>query len=122
MSAVIAPEQPQGTTQAKIELLSFQQSPATAGWAVTEPVVDADTIGELRARVAELAHAGRGGARNLLDDRRIAGLAAAPAVPGMNMFESTIRLRNLSVDGAWPHARYGRGWRVCSLSGFSDCG
>ena len=63
-----------------MELLSFQQSVATAGWAVTEPVVDSGTVAELRRCVAALPHTGRGGARNLLDDAHIAGLASAPTL------------------------------------------
>jgi hypothetical protein len=51
-----------------MELLSFQQSIATAGWAVTDPVMDARTIAEWRDCVAPLAQTGRGGARNLLDE------------------------------------------------------
>ena len=63
-----------------MELLSFQQALAKNGWAVTEPMVDAPTIAELRACVAPLAQSGRGGARNLLDEPRLAALAAAPAL------------------------------------------
>jgi ectoine hydroxylase-related dioxygenase (phytanoyl-CoA dioxygenase family) len=63
-----------------MELPSFQQAIATNGWAVTGPLVDAAFIGALRAVVAPLAQAGRGGARNLLDDPRIASLAAHPTL------------------------------------------
>ena len=63
-----------------MELLSFQQSIATAGWAVTDPVVDARAIAELRDCVAPFAEVRRGGARNLLDDPQIAALAAAPSL------------------------------------------
>jgi ectoine hydroxylase-related dioxygenase (phytanoyl-CoA dioxygenase family) len=63
-----------------MKLLSFQQSIGAAGWAVTEPVVDTPTITELRECVAPLAQAGRGGARNLLDEPRIATLAASTAL------------------------------------------
>ena len=61
-----------------MKLLSFQQSIATAGWAVTEPILDAASIAELRDCVSTHARTGRGGARNLLDDLRIATLAASP--------------------------------------------
>jgi ectoine hydroxylase-related dioxygenase (phytanoyl-CoA dioxygenase family) len=70
----------QQTSRATMELLSFQRSVATAGWAVTEPVVDSDTVTELRKCVAALPQTGRGGARNLLDDGHIAGLASAPTL------------------------------------------
>ena len=63
-------------------LLSFQQSIATDGWAVTDPVVDSATIIALRDRVAAFARAGRGGARNLLDDPSISALAAGPTLRG----------------------------------------
>lgn len=63
-----------------MQLLSFQQSIAAVGWAVTEPVVDAEVIAELRECVRPLAQSGRGGARNLLDEPRIASLAASPAL------------------------------------------
>ncbi len=63
-----------------MELLSFQRSIATTGWAVTDRVVDSRAIAELRDCVAPFAQTGRGGARNLLDDSRIAALAAAPAL------------------------------------------
>jgi ectoine hydroxylase-related dioxygenase (phytanoyl-CoA dioxygenase family) len=63
-----------------MELLSFQQSIATAGWGVTGPVVDSATIRVLRDRVAAVAQIGRGGARNLLDDPDLAALAAAPTL------------------------------------------
>jgi ectoine hydroxylase-related dioxygenase (phytanoyl-CoA dioxygenase family) len=63
-----------------MDLVSFQQAIATAGWAITEPVVGAPTIAELRDCVALLAKAGRGGARNLLDVPRIAAVAVSPPV------------------------------------------
>jgi len=62
------------------ELLAFQESVATAGWAVTDPVVDSATIAELRDCVAPLVQSGRGGARNLLDEPRIATLATSPTL------------------------------------------
>jgi hypothetical protein len=61
-------------------LPSFQQSIATHGWAVTGPLFSAAAIAELRAAIAPLAEAGRGGARNLLDEPRIAALAGHPTV------------------------------------------
>ena len=70
----------QQRTLAAMDLLSFQQAIATAGWAVTEPVVDVSAIAELRQSVGPFAQAGRGGARNLLDEPRIAGLAVSPAL------------------------------------------
>ena len=63
-----------------MEPISFQRSVDIAGWAVTEPVVGSDVVAELRDSVAVQAHAGRGGARNLLDDPRIAALAASPTM------------------------------------------
>jgi ectoine hydroxylase-related dioxygenase (phytanoyl-CoA dioxygenase family) len=63
-----------------MELLAFERSIATAGWAVTHRVADANAIAELRDCLAPLAQAGRGGARNLLDEPRIAALAAAPTL------------------------------------------
>lgn len=62
-----------------MELHSFQQSIATAGWAVTDPIIDSGMIAELRDAMYAHAHSGRGGARNLLDDPRVASLAASPA-------------------------------------------
>lgn len=64
--------------QAHTEPLPFEQAIAANGWAVTGPIVDASTVSELRACLAPLARAGRGGARNLLDEPRIAALASAP--------------------------------------------
>jgi ectoine hydroxylase-related dioxygenase (phytanoyl-CoA dioxygenase family) len=63
-----------------IRLTLFQQSIATHGWAVTGPVVDNRLVTALRHRVAALARAGRGGARNLLDDPAICSLAASPTL------------------------------------------
>jgi len=63
-----------------MEPLSFQQSIAAAGWAVTEPTVDSAEIARLRECVAAHARSGRGGARNLLDDPHVATLAASPAL------------------------------------------
>ena len=63
-----------------MELLSFQQSISTSGWAVTEPILDSAMIAELRDCVADFAQAGRGGARNLLDDSRIRAVAATAAL------------------------------------------
>ena len=62
-----------------MELHTFQQSIATAGWAVADPVIDSGVIAELRDAMSAHAHSGRGGARNLLDDPRVASLAASPA-------------------------------------------
>jgi ectoine hydroxylase-related dioxygenase (phytanoyl-CoA dioxygenase family) len=61
-------------------LPSFQQAIATTGWAVTAPLFDAAAIAELRAFIDPLAQAGRGGARNLLDEPRIAALALHPTL------------------------------------------
>jgi ectoine hydroxylase-related dioxygenase (phytanoyl-CoA dioxygenase family) len=63
-----------------MDLLSFRHSIAAAGWAVTDPVFDSATVAELRDCVAPFAQGSRGGARNLLDDPRIAALAATPAL------------------------------------------
>lgn len=91
-----------------MELLCFQQSIATAGWAVTDPVVDSRTIAELRDRVAPFARPGRGGARNLLDDSRIAALAAAPtlrrfacAVLGESCFAVRALFFDKTPDANW---------------------
>ena len=63
-----------------MDLLSFRRSIDTAGWAVTDPVLDSATIAALRDCVAPFAQASRGGARNLLDDPRIATLASTPTL------------------------------------------
>jgi ectoine hydroxylase-related dioxygenase (phytanoyl-CoA dioxygenase family) len=63
-----------------VEPLLFQQAIATRGWAVTDPVADSTTVTALRERVASFAQAGRGGARNLLDDPAIRALAAGPTL------------------------------------------
>lgn len=63
-----------------MELLSFQRSIDTSGWAVTDPVLDSATIAALRDCVAPFAQSRRGGARNLLDDARIAALAMTPTL------------------------------------------
>jgi ectoine hydroxylase-related dioxygenase (phytanoyl-CoA dioxygenase family) len=84
-----------------MELLSFQHSIATAGWAVTQPVLDPETIVALRACVASLAHTGRGGARNLLDDAQIAALAATPQLRRFScavLGESCFAVRALFFD------------------------
>lgn len=65
------------------ELRSFEQAIATSGWAVTAPLFDAATIAELCAAMDPLVQAGRGGARNLLDEPRIAALAAHPTLRGL---------------------------------------
>src|SRR5689334_19438691 len=70
----------QHTPRAPMELVSFQQAIATSGWAITAPVFDATVIAKLRASIAPVAKAGRGGARNLLDEPHIAALAADPAL------------------------------------------
>jgi ectoine hydroxylase-related dioxygenase (phytanoyl-CoA dioxygenase family) len=70
----------QRISHAGMELLSFQQSIATTGWAITDPLIDPGAVAELRDRVATHANAGRGGARNLLDDPAIRALAALPAL------------------------------------------
>lgn len=70
----------QSTSPVTMELLPFQQAITTNGWAVTEPVIDAPTIATLRDSVAPLARSGRGGVRNLLDEPRIAALAASPTI------------------------------------------
>jgi ectoine hydroxylase-related dioxygenase (phytanoyl-CoA dioxygenase family) len=91
-----------------MERLSFQQLIATAGWAVTGPVIDATSVADLRACVAALAHAGRGGARNLLDDAHIGGLAAAPtlrqfacAVLGESCFAVRALFFDKTPDANW---------------------
>jgi len=91
-----------------MELLSFQQSIATAGWAVTQPVVEPETIVALRARVAALTETGRGGARNLLDDAQIAALAATPqlrqfacAILGESCFAVRALFFDKTPDANW---------------------
>jgi hypothetical protein len=91
-----------------VALLSFQESIATAGWAVTDPVVGSATIMSLRDNVAAYARAGRGGARNLLDDPAIAALAAAPtlrhfacAVLGEDCFAVRALFFDKTPDANW---------------------
>jgi phytanoyl-CoA dioxygenase PhyH len=84
-----------------MELLSFRQLIATAGWAVTPPVLDWTTLVELRACVGFHAQAGRGGARNLIDDSPIRALAVAPALrrlAGAVLGESCFAVRALFFD------------------------
>jgi ectoine hydroxylase-related dioxygenase (phytanoyl-CoA dioxygenase family) len=84
-----------------MRLLSFQNSIATRGWAVTDAVVDSAELAELRDHVAPFARAGRGGARNLLDDPSIAALAAAPALrrfAASVLGESSFAVRALLFD------------------------
>ena len=84
-----------------IEPLSFQESIATKGWAVTEPVIASAWIAELRDCVSARASSGRGGARNLLDDARIAALAASPTVrrfPCAVLGEACFAVRALLFD------------------------
>lgn len=63
-----------------LELHRFQQAIATSGWDVTDPVVDAAAVAELRDCLALSVQSGRGGARNLLDEPGIADLAASPTL------------------------------------------
>jgi len=91
-----------------MEPLSFQQAIATSGWAVTAPLFDAATIAELRASVDPLAQAGRGGVRNLLDEPRIAALAAHPtlrrfaaAVLGDSCFAVRALFFDKTLDANW---------------------
>jgi ectoine hydroxylase-related dioxygenase (phytanoyl-CoA dioxygenase family) len=84
-----------------MDLLPFQQAIATVGWAVTDRVVDAPTIAELRECITPLAQAGRGGARNLLDEPRIAALATAPTLrrfAAAILGESCFAVRTLFFD------------------------
>jgi ectoine hydroxylase-related dioxygenase (phytanoyl-CoA dioxygenase family) len=91
-----------------MELLSFQHSVATAGWAVTEAIVGSNAISELRSRVAALANAARGCARNLFDDAHITQLAAAPTprqfactVPGQSCFAVRALFIDKTPDASW---------------------
>jgi ectoine hydroxylase-related dioxygenase (phytanoyl-CoA dioxygenase family) len=91
-----------------MEMLSFKQSIAAVGWAVTEAVLDSAAIIELRNCVGAHAHAGRGGARNLLDDPRIAALALSPAlrqfasaVLGENCFAVRALFFDKTPDANW---------------------
>ena len=105
-------------------LLTFQQSIATNGWAVTEPVVDAPTIAELRECVAPLAQAGRGGARNLLDEPRIAALAAAPALRKLAtavLGDSCFAVRALFFDKT-PDANWKVVWHQDLTIATQQCG
>jgi len=90
------------------DLLELQQSVAAAGWAVTDPVVDSATIAELRDCVAPLVQSGRGGARNLLDEPRIATLATsrglrrfAGAVLGDACFAVRALFFDKTADANW---------------------
>jgi ectoine hydroxylase-related dioxygenase (phytanoyl-CoA dioxygenase family) len=90
------------------EPLRFERAIAANGWAVTDPIVDASTVSELRECLAPLARAGRGGARNLLDEPRIAGLAAAPplhrlasAVLGDSCFAVRALFFDKTPDANW---------------------
>src|SRR5690348_13015682 len=98
----------QHTSRATMELLSFQQAVATSGWAVTAPLFDAAVIAELRASIDPLTQAGRGGARNLLDEPRIATLAAhatlrqlAAAVLGESCFAVRALFFDKTPDANW---------------------
>ena len=98
----------QHTSPAEKELLPFQQAVATRGWAVTTPMFDAGTIAELRASIAPLAQVGRGGARNLLDEPHIAGLAANPtlrklaaAILGQSCFAVRALFFDKTPDANW---------------------
>jgi len=90
------------------ELLAFQESVTAVGWAVTEPVVGSATISELRDCIAPLVQSGRGGARNLLDEPRIASLATSPAlrrfadaVLGESCFAVRALFFDKTVDANW---------------------
>ena len=63
-----------------MELLRFQESIASHGWAVTHPVIEPALIAELRDRISACAQSGRGGARNVLVDPWVAALAASPSL------------------------------------------
>lgn len=93
---------------AGLDLLSFQQSILTLGWAVTEPVVASADVAELRDVVRARARTGRGGARNLLDDARGAALAASPllrryasAVLGSGCFAVRALFFDKTADANW---------------------
>ena len=95
-----------------MELVSFQQSIATTGWAVTQPVIESDTIAELRDCVAAFAETGRGGARNLLDHSAVAALAAAPTLRRFAcaiLGESCFAVRALFFDKT-PDANWKVAW------------
>jgi ectoine hydroxylase-related dioxygenase (phytanoyl-CoA dioxygenase family) len=84
-----------------MELLSFQQAIATSGWAVTAPLFEAAIIAELRTSLAPVAQAGRGGARNLLDEPHMAAFAAHPALRKLAsaiLGESCFAVRALFFD------------------------
>ena len=98
----------QHTSRVPTEMLPFQQALATAGWAITDPVVDAAAITELRECVAPLTQSGRGGARNLLDEPRIAALAASPilrqfaaAILGTSCFAVRALFFDKTLDANW---------------------
>jgi len=91
-----------------MELLSFRRSITMAGWAVTDPVLDSATIALLRECVAPFAQTGRGGARNLLDDSRIAALATrrelrrfASAILGDSCFAVRALFFDKTPDTNW---------------------
>ncbi len=98
----------QHASPATTELPSFQQAIATNGWAVTAPMFDAATIAGLRDDIAPLVQAGRGGARNLLDEPRVAALAAAPplrqlavAILGTGCFAVRALFFDKTPDANW---------------------
>jgi ectoine hydroxylase-related dioxygenase (phytanoyl-CoA dioxygenase family) len=53
------------------------------GWAVTDPVIDADEVERLRQAVAPHVVDGRGGARNLLEHAFVRDLAKQTAIRGV---------------------------------------
>lgn len=63
-----------------MEIQSWVDGIAERGWASTPPVLAESDVAHLRDVVTPLASGGRGGARNLLANDRIAALASAPAI------------------------------------------
>ena len=84
-----------------MELIRFQESIASRGWAVTDRVIEPALTAELRDCISARAQAGRGGARNLLDDPPVAALAASPSLRRFAcavLGETCFAVRALSFD------------------------
>ena len=81
---------------------------ARDGWAVTEPIITPGELDRLRAAVAPVAVAGRGGARNLLDIAEVRELAVsapmrllAEGVLGQSCFAVRGILFDKTPDANW---------------------
>lgn len=74
---------PSTMSPANVEHSCFAREVATRGWAVTSPVLTSDVVAALRADMASIAGANRGGARNLLELASVRALACDPRVRGL---------------------------------------